>query len=269
MQDDRFDELRDTHRLESKSQSDQIDSLRRQLSEAEALVNASQSVITQRDNEASSHAAEIASLKTELEEARRLQKEREAKEAKAIGLLRTARQSMAKAQQERDAAVKELGGAKQKQLSEREKALAEKASLTREVEAANAEKDRALNGMKAQFDREKAALRDRLEQETLTLRGQLELEAITAKVRSSFALRSFAHSQHRVITLRNSAQRLRALSSWKEQSRFLRETRTLSSTSCKCDKHKSSLLSLILSHFRTKTQSWIINCGSPLNVLRF
>ena len=177
-----MEELRDIHRLEAKSLTDQIDKLKGQLEEAEKLLNASQSSTTQVEQESATRKAEIDRLQGELDKATNHAKEEEEKRTKAIALLKTVRQKLVKAEKERDDALKEVGTMKEAEKAEREKEKAERAKLQAEIEKVNAERETALQGLRAHFDKEVAALKEKHEKEFAALRGQFELEAITTKV---------------------------------------------------------------------------------------
>lgn len=181
-QEDRIEELRDTHRLESASQSAQIEKLKKQLVEVEALLSASQGSKTQDEESAAAQKAEIDRLLGEVERAKRVAKEEEEKRVKAISLLKTVRQKLVKAEKDRDDIQRDLAGTRDKEKAEREKDHLEKTRLQTEVETVNSEREKAIAGLKAQFDREIATVRDRHDKETAGLRGQFELEALTAKV---------------------------------------------------------------------------------------
>ncbi|THV04873.1 hypothetical protein K435DRAFT_648447 [Dendrothele bispora CBS 962.96] len=180
-QEDRLEELRDTHRLESRSQSEQIESLRKQLRETEALLTASQGSITQGEDNLAKRQAEVSRLNEEVAKAKELAKEEEEKRVKAISLLKTVRQKLVKAEKDKEDAAKELSAMKEKENSQREKEEAEKTRLQKEIDSANAEREVAVNGLKAQFDKELATTRDQHEKETAAIRSQYELEAVTAK----------------------------------------------------------------------------------------
>ncbi|OSD03603.1 hypothetical protein PYCCODRAFT_1444523 [Trametes coccinea BRFM310] len=180
-QDERIEELRDIHRLESKSQSDQIDKLKAQVEEAEKLLKAAQSTTSQVEEESAKRKAEIERLRGELDRVNNNAKDEEEKRTKAIALLKTVRQKLVKAEKERDDAVKEVVALKEAEKAEREKEKAERTRLQGEIDKAHAEKDTAVQGIKAQFDKELAALKERHEKELAALRGQFELEAITSK----------------------------------------------------------------------------------------
>jgi chromosome segregation ATPase len=182
-QDDRIEELRDTHRLESASQSEQIEKFRRQLEGAEALLKASRNSSSHAEEAATKHNAEIDRLQAEVKKANELAKEEEEKRVKAISLLKTVRQKLVKAEKDRDDAVKELNSNKDKEKAEREKERVERTKLQHEIDSANDERQKAAVGLKAQFDKEVASLKECHEKEVSALRGQLELEAVTTKVR--------------------------------------------------------------------------------------
>ncbi|KAJ6575196.1 hypothetical protein B0H19DRAFT_1208639 [Mycena capillaripes] len=180
-QEDRIEELRDTHRLESASQSAQIEKLKKQLGEFEALLAASQGSVSQGDESAAAQKVEIDRLHKEVETAKRVAKEEEEKRVKAISLLKTVRQKLVKAEKERDDIHREFAGSKDKEKAEREGELLEKSKLQSELETVNSEREKAIAGLKNQFDREMASLRDKHEKEAAVLRGQFELEALTTK----------------------------------------------------------------------------------------
>lgn len=183
-QDERLEELRDIHHLESKSLTDQIDKLKGQVEEAEKLLKASQSSTSQVEQESAKRKAEIDRLHGELSKATNTAKEEEEKRTKAIALLKTVRQKLVKAEKERDDALKEIGTVKEAEKAEREKERAERAKLQAEIEKVNSERETALQGMRAHFDKELTTMKEKYEKELAALRGQFELEAITTKVRS-------------------------------------------------------------------------------------
>ncbi|KAJ7487679.1 hypothetical protein B0H11DRAFT_1721098 [Mycena galericulata] len=180
-QEDRIEELRDTHRLESGSQSAQIEKMKKQMAEAEALLAASQSSIAQRDESAAAQKVEIDRLLGEVERSKRVAKEEEEKRVKAISLLKTVRQKLVKAEKDRDDLQREVAASKEKEKVERDNEQLEKSRLRAEIETVNSEREKAVAGLKAQFDRESASLRDRYEKEVAGLRGQFELETLTTK----------------------------------------------------------------------------------------
>ncbi|KAJ7103449.1 hypothetical protein B0H15DRAFT_812316 [Mycena belliarum] len=180
-QEGRIEELRDTHRLESASQSAQIEKQKRQLAEVEALLTASQGSINKGDESAAAQKAEIDRLAGEVERSKQVAKEEEEKRVKAISLLKTVRQKLVKAEKERDDVQREVAMSRDKDRAEKDKEALEKSRLQTEIETVNSEREKAVAGLRAQFDREMATLKDRHDKETAGLRGQFELEALTTK----------------------------------------------------------------------------------------
>jgi phage protein D len=127
--------------------------------------------------------ADIDRLNEELAKAKESAKEEEEKRVKAINLLKTVRQKLVKVEKEKEEALKELSGAREKEVNQRGKEEAEKAKLQKEIETINAEREVAVAGLKAQFDKELLTMKERHEKETSAIRSQFELEAVTAKVR--------------------------------------------------------------------------------------
>ncbi|KAH8120436.1 hypothetical protein DFH11DRAFT_1560033 [Phellopilus nigrolimitatus] len=179
--DDRIEELRDTHRLESRSQTELVDSLRKQLEEAEALLKAACSSTTQAEDESRKRQAELDQARTEAQKLRDNVKEEEEKRGKAISLLKTVRQKLVKAEKDRDDAAREASTLREKEKAEKEKETAEKAKLEKEIEDVRVEKERDISGLKVHFDRELAAMKDRFEKEFSVRKGQLEYEACLSK----------------------------------------------------------------------------------------
>ncbi|CCM05148.1 uncharacterized protein FIBRA_07357 [Fibroporia radiculosa] len=202
-QEERIDELREIHRLESKSQSDQIEKLKGQVSESEALLKASQSSNVQVEEEVLKWKAETERLQSEMERLKGLSKEEEEKRVKAVALLKTVRQKLVKAEKERDDAIKDTQQIKEKDKEELEKDKAEKLELRQEIERANTEHETALVGLKLHFEKESVMLKDRQEKELLAVRGQYELEALAVK--SSYT-RELEVKDSRIRELQNSVR---------------------------------------------------------------
>ncbi|TFK41095.1 hypothetical protein BDQ12DRAFT_710926 [Crucibulum laeve] len=180
-QDDRIEELRDTHRLESKSQSEQIEKLRTQLVETEALFQASQSSTAEAEETAAKNKVEFDRLQTEIERLKTVAKEEEEKRVKAISLLKTVRQKLVKAEKEREDAVSEAASLKGKEQAGKDQENAERERLLKEIEAISSEKEKAEAGLKAYFEREIANTKERYEKDISALKGQFELDVVTAK----------------------------------------------------------------------------------------
>ncbi|EPQ61437.1 hypothetical protein GLOTRDRAFT_102471 [Gloeophyllum trabeum ATCC 11539] len=206
-QDERLQELRETHHLESASQIELIDQLRKQLSETEALLKASQNSSSTLEGELASRKAEIGQLQSELEKVKTSVKEEEEKRVKAVSLLKTVRQKLVKAEKDREDAVREAAQLQAREKEEKEKAEVEKRKLREEIQEANVDHERALTGLKMQFDREVSLLRDRQDKEITALRGQFELEAATAK---SLHEQELSRRDATIASLENAVQTLRS-----------------------------------------------------------
>ncbi|KAF5377593.1 hypothetical protein D9615_005338 [Tricholomella constricta] len=181
VQEDRIEELRDTHRLESSSQSAQIEKLQIQVSEAEALIKAAQRADAQAEEIAAGQQAEIEHLHKDLERAKLSAKEEEEKRVKAISLLKTVRQKLVKAEKEKEDALRETTSFQEREKGEKEREQAERARLRNELDAVNAEREQAVTGLRAQFDKELANYKDRFEKELSATKGQYELEGASIK----------------------------------------------------------------------------------------
>lgn len=174
----RIQDLRDTHRLESHSQSEQIEILRKRVAEAEALLTASSSTTSNIEAASAAKQSTIDQLTSELNTAKGQVKDEEEKRTKAIALLKTVRTKLVKAEKDKEDVVKE----KEDMRLERDAARGETANLRAEVERMRAEKEREVAALRMQFDRELASVKDRLEKEAAARKGQFELDAITTKV---------------------------------------------------------------------------------------
>jgi hypothetical protein len=231
--------------METKSQTELIDRLRREAEDASTTSKSSNASILKAEEEASKYKKEAERLQADLQKAATVAKEEEEKRTKAISLLKTVRQKLVKTEKERDDALRDADAGRSKVQDELEKERAEKAQVQAEVAKAVAERENALAGMKSHFDREIAGLKDRQQKEVTAIKAQLELEAVTAKVR----LATLA----RLLLPRLISGRLRSARSWlpkmlefrrsKSPFRVSRKRRTISSSSCRCVRPSTSLRS--------------------------
>ncbi|KAJ2931149.1 hypothetical protein H1R20_g5940, partial [Candolleomyces eurysporus] len=198
---ERLEELRDVHRLESKSQSDQIEKLRTQLAETEALFQASEKAITQVEERLASDKTDTKQLESDIEKFKTLAREEEEKRVKAISLLKTVRQKLVKAEKEKEDALKEAAAAKDRDRGEKEKDHVEKLKLQQELELVQIEKEKMAAAQKAHFEREMTLMKERYEKEMAAVKGQLELEIITLKSSHS---KELAAKSSQISTLENS-----------------------------------------------------------------
>jgi hypothetical protein len=174
----RIQELRDVHRLESASQSEQIESLRSQLQESESLLATSVARGHQRDDE-------VVELRKALEEQRLISREEEEKRTKAIGLLKSVRQKLVKIEREKEEATKQLGELKLKEQTVHSKELAERVQMESRLEALKDEKDREMRDAKAAWEHSSTESVAQLQEAESAARKALELELTNLRVRRS------------------------------------------------------------------------------------
>ncbi|KIL70758.1 hypothetical protein M378DRAFT_484230 [Amanita muscaria Koide BX008] len=173
-QEGQIQELSEKHRAELRSQSDLVERLKSQVTETEALFKASL--------DASSYAQEnVQKLRVELEQAKNSAKEEEEKRVKAISLLKTVRQKLVKTEKDRDDALKEVTLLKEREQGDKDNEQVDRLRLQDELNAARAEKERALSRFKAQLEKEVSLLKERHDKEMSAFKGQLELESVTSK----------------------------------------------------------------------------------------
>ena len=190
-QEERIEELRDTHHLESKSQSDLVDRLRKQAEETEALLKASHSAEATNKESTEKLQSEISTLQAEIEKHKGVVKDEEEKRTKAIALLKTVRQKLVKAEKERDDVIKEVGELREKDKADKTRERVEKSRIQNEIEQANLEREKAVTGLRIQFDKEVAFLKDKQEKEIQALKAQFESETAALKVCVARRLRVF------------------------------------------------------------------------------
>ena len=164
--DERVEEIRDTHRLESKSQTELIDTLRAQLAQAQTQFKSLS------DSQSSASAA-FEALTGDLEKTKVKAKEEEEKCTKAIALLKTIRTKLVKAEKDRDEALA--------QVREKDAMAMEIARLKNEVDRVRAEGVKEVQRVQTVMSGNAAAEREQIEKEWLARKGQWEIEAITLK----------------------------------------------------------------------------------------
>ncbi|KAF8271395.1 hypothetical protein EI94DRAFT_1797142 [Lactarius quietus] len=180
-QEERIGELRETHRLESKSQIELVDELRSQIQRNEALFKATQSSKAQLEADITKRKAETNQLRAEAEKLSIFAKDEEEKRSKAVSLLKTVRQKLVKAEKDREDALKEIAALKESQKVEHDKEQLDRERLQGELNKLKIEKEVSLADHRAQFEKDLAALKQRGEKELSALRSQFELETIAAK----------------------------------------------------------------------------------------
>src|SRR5882757_6048977 len=168
-QDERIEELRETHRLESGSQIEHVDELRSQLQQNEALLKATRSSNSQLEADIAKQKTEMDQLRTEVEKLTGLAKGEEEKCNKAINHLKTVRQRLVKAEKDRDDALTEIATLKEGQKAEHDKQQLEREKLQGELNKLKVEKEVSLADLRAQFEKDLMASKQRSEKEISAL----------------------------------------------------------------------------------------------------
>lgn len=203
MQEDRIEELRDTHRLESQYRSAEVNKLKIQLEETEALFQAAQRATSNIEEAAEKHKAGIAQLQTEVEKAKTVAKEEEEKRVKAISLLKTVRQKLVKAEKDKEDALREVASVREREQGDKNREQADKQDFQREIKVLTATHEQATVNLRLQFNKDFNSMQDRYKQEISSLRGQLELDLASAKVGEVQSASAITHIFCRVTTQRN------------------------------------------------------------------
>ncbi|EJT49636.1 vesicle-mediated transport-related protein [Trichosporon asahii var. asahii CBS 2479] len=159
MKQSRMQEMRETHKLESKSQSELVDQLRSQLSSAESTLS-----------KGADDAVTVGQLRADLAKAQTTIKEEEEKRSKAISLLKTVRQKLVKIEKEKEEIEKD-------RAAER----AERSKANEELEKSKAAREREVNQLRKGFERELASAKERAEKDLAAKKAAWELEMITTK----------------------------------------------------------------------------------------
>lgn len=182
VQEDRLEELQETHKNENQSLSAEIRKLKTQLSETDALFEAAQRATFNVEQAAERQKEGVSRLEKELEQAKNLAKEEEEKRVKAITLLKTVRQKLVKAEKDREDTLKEMAAIKEREKGDKDKEQAERLNFLRELEATQTTHAQEVSGLKSQFEKDVSALQERYEHEISALRGQRDLDLATVKV---------------------------------------------------------------------------------------
>ncbi|GEM09489.1 viral A-type inclusion protein repeat containing protein [Rhodotorula toruloides] len=173
-----FDELRETHRLEHKSQQEEIDSLREQLATKDSNLSAAESAAAQTR-------AEITRASEEYDKLKIVAKEEEEKRIKALSLLRALRQKLVKNEKEKEDSDKELERLRASEQQAQETLRADRSRFDSEIVALRSAQEQQINKLKQSFERETAKLKEQFDRDSTNKRGQFELDAITAKAQQA------------------------------------------------------------------------------------
>lgn len=177
-QKERTEELRDVHRLEVKSQSDQVESLTTQLASKDAALHLVSAQLSKLEQES---AAALAKATEDYDKLKIVAKEEEEKRIKALSLLRALRQKLVKAEKDKEDLEKEKDALRASEAAATESVKTDRARYDQEVVSLRATQELQLSKMRASFDRESNSIRAQSEREAMARKGQFELDVITTK----------------------------------------------------------------------------------------
>lgn len=169
------------HRLETKSQSEQIDTLSTQLAEKDTALKLIASQASKADEAATAAKVEVAAGVEAYEKVKIVAKEEEEKRIKALCLLRALRQKLVKSEKDKEEGEREREALKAAELAAQETLRTDRQRFDQEVVSLRAAQEQQLSKLRNSFDREAAQLRTQHEREATARKGQYELDAITAK----------------------------------------------------------------------------------------
>jgi hypothetical protein len=169
-----MEELRDTHRLESKSQTAQIDSLTSALKPLKDQLARSEETLKLTK-------AEVVLAQEAHEKTKLVAKEEEEKRIKALSLLRALRQKLVKSEKDMEESNKEREALKVSENAAQETLRGDRARFDQEIVSLRAAQEQQHSKMRNSFDRESTSIRAQNERESLAKKRQYELELITIK----------------------------------------------------------------------------------------
>jgi DNA repair exonuclease SbcCD ATPase subunit len=171
---ERIEDMRDTHRLESKSQSEQIAQLKSSLEARDLVLRGFEAERNKAGTDATSATVRIAQLEGDVEKARTTAREEEEKRIKSVSLLKALRQKLVKAEKDKEEAERDRDAAK----ASGSDALSR---LEGDVQSLRANQEQQLTKLRLSYERETNQVRAQYEREAAARKGQAELEVITLK----------------------------------------------------------------------------------------
>ncbi|PVF93414.1 hypothetical protein CPB86DRAFT_777109 [Serendipita vermifera] len=212
-QESRMEELRDTHRLATLSQSELIDSLRQQVSGLEGQINSLEtnlaversvlsaerstrdSLIAAERAKSSTNSADLEGLKAKLKEMsdeneklKGIAKEEEEKRTKAITLLKTVRTKLVKAEKDRDDLQKEFAAYRENEMAGEKKGEEElnflrneRNRLITDLETLRVESMREMDRIREENRREFERRRAQLEAEVNAIKESMDRDVLARR----------------------------------------------------------------------------------------
>lgn len=181
VQKERFSELRDAHRQESRSQTERIDDLSAQAGSKDAALAALAAKLEQAEAATAASKAEVAKLNDEAVKLRQTAKDEEEKRTKALSLLRALRQKLVKTEKDKDEAEKARDELQARAKEAGDGTKADRVRFEQEVVSLRAAQQSEIAKLRASFEKDVQAQKAALEREAGARKAQFELDAITAK----------------------------------------------------------------------------------------
>jgi chromosome segregation ATPase len=176
-----MEELRETHRLEHKSQQDEIDALRDSLGARNKALDEAQEKIVAAEKAAEQTRNDIGKAAEEYDKLQRVAKEEEEKRIKALSLLRALRQKLVKNEAEKEETDKEIARLKDAEKQAQDTLKNDRSRFDAEIVALRAAQEQQISKLRQNFDREIGNVKQQFEREATAKKGQFELDAITSK----------------------------------------------------------------------------------------
>lgn len=181
MQQERLAELRDAHRLESRSQTERIESLEAQLQSKDSALSLLAGKVEAAEIATASAQVEVKTLSDDAVKLRQTAKDEEEKRTKALSLLRALRQKLVKTEKEKAEAELARDAATSAAAQAGDGTKADRVRAEQELTSLRAAQEQQLAKLRQSFERDATAQKQQLERELAARKAQAELDAITAK----------------------------------------------------------------------------------------
>ncbi len=190
VQKERFAELRDAHRQESRSQTERIDDLAAQVASKDAALATLANKLEKAEAATAASKAEATKLNEEAVKLKQTAKDEEEKRTKALSLLRALRQKLVKTEKDKEEAEKARDELQARAKETGEGNKAERVRFEQEVVSLRAAQQSEIAKLRASFEKDVQAQKAALERDANAKKSQFELDAITAKAQHDKELKA-------------------------------------------------------------------------------
>ena len=177
----RIEELRDTHRLESQSQTEQFDMLTTQLKQKDDALKLVNDQLTAAESINAASKSELATAAEEYAKLKIVAKEEEEKRIKALSLLRALRQKLVKSEKEKEDVDRERDSLRLSEATAQNQLSIDRLRFDQEIASLRSTQEQQITKLRSSFDRETSQMRLQFEREAATRKSQFELDAINVK----------------------------------------------------------------------------------------